>query len=267
MKISLINCRSLLNRSKLSRINFTLNPYLGCFHRCLYCYVPCFFQSLGKKCDQELKVKINAPQILSKELKRIKRGSIFISSSTDPYGPQEKKYQITRQCLVELLNFPGKIILLTKSPLVLRDLDLLKKIKNLEVGFSLSTLNEKIRKIFEPNASPIKERIFALKSLKKARVKIYVFVAPLLPYFTERKENLLPLFKELEKVNPSYLLIDRLNYQKFLEKKKEFRELFQKNHPFKKAFLDSQKKGYPLKLKRELKKILRNFSFTYQILF
>lgn len=158
-----------------------------------------------------LDIKINAPLLLQKEIKKRRVGTISLSTVTDPYQPIEKKYTITRQCLEILKLYDHPISILTKSALVIRDIDLFKSFSNLEVGLTITTDNECISKLFEPLASSIQNRINALKELKNNNIKTYVFIGPILPM---NAQNL------IEKISPytSYVLIDKLNY-KFISKK------------------------------------------------
>lgn len=150
-------------------------------------------------------VKINAPEILKKQMKRAARGTIIISSVTDAYQPIEAKYKLTRQCLEALLPYQFPIDILTKSPLVLRDMDLIKQFKDREVGITIPTDNEAIRNIFEPHAPSIDMRIQALKALHDNGIKTYAFIAPILPMNPETL---------LERIRPyaDSILIDRMNY-------------------------------------------------------
>ena len=125
--------------------------------------------------------KTNAPDMLIQQMKGLKNGSIIISSVTDPYQPVEARYQLTRKCLAILLEHTCSVSILTKSPLVLRDMDLIKKFRDIEVGITITTNEEKIRKMFEPNAPPIGARIHTLRKLHEQGIRTYVFIGPLLP--------------------------------------------------------------------------------------
>jgi len=104
-------------------------------------------------------VKVNAPYLLRKQLKRAKQGVVALSTVTDPYQPIEKKYRLTRKCLEALLETQFSVNLLTRSSLCLRDMDLFKQFKNIEVGLSITTHDERIRKMFEPNSPSIQSRV------------------------------------------------------------------------------------------------------------
>jgi len=134
-------------------------------------------------------IKVNAPEVLIKDIKRLKaKPTIFLSSVCDSYQPVEAKYKITRQCLEILSQFSFPIAILTQSKLVTRDIDLFKKFKEIEVGMSFITMNEKATRIFQPLAASPGERVKALKKLHQAGIKTYIHVGPILPYFTDFDE-------------------------------------------------------------------------------
>jgi DNA repair photolyase len=150
-------------------------------------------------------VKINAPEVLSKQLQRARRGTVWISSVCDPYQPLEAKYGLTRRCLKELLEKQFPVNIQTKSKLVLRDLDLLKNFKEIEVGFTITTNDEKIAKLFEPGASSIAERVKALEKLRASGIRTFAFIGPLLPGDPEK------LVADLAGL-VNRVFIDRMNY-------------------------------------------------------
>jgi len=150
-------------------------------------------------------VKVNAPLLLKKQLKRAKPGVVALSTVTDPYQPIEKKYQLTRRCLEALLEGEFSVNLLTRSPLCLRDIDLLKQFGNIEAGFSIATQDEGIRKILEPHSPSIDSRVKALRTLHREKIRTYAFVGPMLPL--DPKALVAMLEGAIDEV-----LIDRLNY-------------------------------------------------------
>jgi DNA repair photolyase len=149
-------------------------------------------------------VKINAPDLLSKEISRKPRGRVWISGVCDPYQPIEKRYELTRKCLEILVGGGWPATVQTKSPLVLRDEDLFKRGATVEVGLSIATADDDMRKLFEPNAPPIEERIKALGKLHHEGIRIYAMIAPMLPGAEGLASRL------SGKVD--YVLIDRMNY-------------------------------------------------------
>lgn len=201
MKINEIKVKSILSKSGIYGIDYSINPYRGCAHGCTYCYARFTHICRGgdpRDWGQFVNVKINAPQVLKRELTNAKKGNILISSVTDPYQALEGKYELTRKILEISSRKQFPVVILTKSPLVTRDIDLLKKFRYIEVGLTITTLKESIREIFEPNAPKIESRLNALGEIVEAGIPNYAFIAPLLPVISlnEIKELILE-FKEL----------------------------------------------------------------------
>jgi DNA repair photolyase len=199
-----IQSKTILSVSKI--YDYVINPYVGCQHACSYCYARFMKRFTGHKepWGEFVDVKINAADLLQVEIKKRKKGTVWISGVCDPYQPLEAKYKLTRKCLEILSQHDWPVVIQTRSPLVIRDLDVFKDMKDLEVGFSITTADDSIRELFEPYAPPIDKRINALDELHRAGIKTYAMIAPILP-----GAELLP--KALEgKVD--YILVDRMNY-------------------------------------------------------
>lgn len=214
--------RSVLSKSGISGMDYCINPYTGCSHGCKYCYATFMKRFTGhmEAWGAFVDVKMNAPEVLQRQMKTAARGNVMISSVTDPYQAIENQFKITRRCLEVLLAYQFPVSILTKSPLVLRDLDLIKKFKEIEVGMTITTDDDKMRAIFEPNAPSIESRIHALKELSENGIKPYAFIGPLLPMNPET------LAKEIGPYLQS-VLIDRMNYASKTRKLYEFRKLGQ----------------------------------------
>ena len=202
-----IKVKSVLTRSGIPGVDYCINPYVGCFHGCRYCYATFMKRFTGhtEAWGSFVDVKVNSPEVLQRQLQRKARGRVMISSVTDAYQPIEAKYKLTRKCLEVLLEHQFPVDILTKSPLVLRDLDLIKEFKDIEVGVTVTTNDEKIRKVFEPKAPSITARINTLKKLHNNGINTYAFIGPVLPMNPEAL---------LEKINPHVdsIIIDRMNY-------------------------------------------------------
>ena len=156
-------------------------------------------------------VKVNLIDVLAKELPKRKGGSVWLSSVCDPYQQPEAKYELTRRTIQLLSEYPKfTISILTKNTLVLRDLDLLKSIKDrVDVGFTITTFEEEAQRIFEPRASPVHERVEAARRIGEAGVPTWVFIAPMLPYVSEMElENGL---QQLQEAGVKRLMSDRYN--------------------------------------------------------
>ncbi len=201
--------REVLSKTILSKSQvypYVINPYTGCQHNCSYCYARFMKRFTGHKepWGQFVDVKINAPVLLRREITRESPDRVWVSGVCDPYQPLEGKYQLTRQCLEILAEHHWPVTIQTRSPLVLRDKDILSVMQDLEVGFSITTADDAIRKIFEPSAPPIRGRIDALAELHRAGLRTFVMIAPILPHAE-------PL-AELLAGNVDFYLTDRMNY-------------------------------------------------------
>ena len=132
MKIKKIKAKSIIVKSNLPEGDFVINPYIGCQHGCKYCYARFMKRFTGhtEPWGSFVDVKINAPDLIPKDTNKYKNKSIVISSVTDPYQPIERKYKLTRKILEKLVPFQPHLNLITKSDLVIRDIDLFKQFKN-----------------------------------------------------------------------------------------------------------------------------------------
>ena len=204
MKIKEIQAKSILSPSEI--YDYVINPYVGCQHGCSYCYARFMKRFTGHKepWGDFVDVKINTPDLLSKEIKRKRVGTVWVSGVCDPYQPLEARYKLTRECLEILVQHDWPVFVQTRSPLALRDLDVFKKAKDIEVGLSITTANDRIRKIFEPCAPPIQERLSAIETLHQNGIRTYVMIAPILP----EAENLI----EMLAGKVDYIILDRMNY-------------------------------------------------------
>jgi DNA repair photolyase len=208
-----IECKSVLTKSGITGVDYALNPYVGCAHGCVYCYAVFMKRFTGheEEWGTFVDVKVNAPDVLARQLKRAKPGNISFGTVTDAYQPLEREYGITRACLEALLEHPHPISILTKSPLVLRDLDLISKLRDVEVAFTITTLDEGVRRRFEPGASSIASRLNALRALSEAGIPTWAFCGPLLPGITDDEGSVDRLFVQLERAGVGYVLVDSLN--------------------------------------------------------
>ena len=206
MVVTEIFAKSILNKSGV--YDYCVNCYTGCQVNCVYCYARLFIKRFtghkepwGKFVD----VKVNAPEVLRKQLKRGKRGTVWISSVCDPYQPLERRYRLTRGCLQALVEKQFPVVIQTKSALVLRDVDILADFEEIEVGFTITTDDEKVARLFEPGASGISERINALKTLHQEGIPTFAMLGPLLPCNPEA------LVEHLQGI-ADRVIIDRMNY-------------------------------------------------------
>ena len=213
MIIKEIKCKRALNPCKIKGFDYTLNPYIGCPHGCVYCYARfmCRYRKEKEKWGEFVDVKINIPEVLEEQVKYLRPGVVMISSVTDAYQALEEKYQITRRCLKILAEHNFQIGLLTKSPLITRDIDVLKKFDHSahQPGFTITCLDERDAKNFENNAPSVESRLNALKKLNEAGISTFVFIGPFIPGISDK--NLEELFKRFNEAGVKTILIDKLN--------------------------------------------------------
>lgn len=210
MKIGETTCKSIINSSGIEGVHYAVNPYIGCTHACTYCYAKFMtrWHHKGEKWGSFVDVKMNAKECLLKDVEKRRKGVILLSSVTDPYQPAEKKYGVTKSLLEVLVDHDFPVEILTKSSLVTRDMALLSRFDEVEVGLTLTAFDEKVRKAFEPGASPIQERLDAMKLFSDAGIPTYAFLGPLLPFVSETGfEELLNRLAE----SVSRVIVDRLN--------------------------------------------------------
>ena len=209
VSIKEITAKSVLTASGIPGVDYCINPYVGCRHACRYCYASFMKRFTGhdEPWGSFVDVKVNAAEALKKQLRRAKSGNVILSSVTDAYQPAEARYRITRRCLEELQGSALSVSILTKSPLVLRDMDIFKKNPDgVEVGLSVTTDDDSVREAFEPGAPSVGLRIKALATLRENGIKTYAFIGPVLP---------MNPVKLADAVAPhvSSVIIDTMNYK------------------------------------------------------
>jgi DNA repair photolyase len=192
-------CKSALNPVRGMPFKWSLNPYMGCVHRCTFCYVRAFElradRPSGERYGHSIRVKVNVAEVLRKELRRPSWAGegVAIGAATDPYQPAEGRYGLTRSCLQELAAVANPFSLITRNPMIVRDLDVLQEAASrAEVGvvFSVPTLDEEVWRKTEPGTPPPHQRLRALSKLVDAGIKAGVGMAPILPGISDRPEQL-----------------------------------------------------------------------------
>ncbi|MDR1811380.1 MAG: radical SAM protein [Candidatus Fibromonas sp.] len=185
MIIKEVECGTAITKSKSPGADYVVNSYTGCTHKCIYCYAEYMKKFTNHSAEEwgefiDIKVfdKIKIP-------KDIENKHVLISSVTDPYNFCEMKYEKTKQILEELKGIDCHVEILTKSKNVLRDVELFKQFKSIEVGVSLNTVDDDFRKSTEPRASSVEDRIDVLKTLRENSIRNYLSISPIFPYLTD----------------------------------------------------------------------------------
>lgn len=205
-----IRCKSLLNCCSID--DYSFNCYLGCSHGCGYCYARFMqrFHPHNEAWGRFADVRVNAPQALTRQLRRLKPGSVFTCSACDGWQPVEEQYRLTRRCCELLLQAGFHLNILTKNRLVLRDLDILAG-RDACVGVTITTPDERWARIWEPGASSVAERVEILRQAKDAGLETAVMFGPLLPGISDTDSTLAKLFKLAADARVDRIWTDILN--------------------------------------------------------
>jgi len=192
-------CKVALNRVKGMAFGWSLNPYMGCVHRCTFCYVRAFERRADRPSDDRygtsIRVKVNIADVLRAELARPswKGEGVAIGAATDPYQPAEGRYKLTRACLEVLRDAGQAFSIITRGPMIVRDVDLLAEASrraDVSVTFSVPTVDDDVWRTTEPGTAPPRQRLRALKTLVEAGVRASVGMAPLLPGLSDHPSSI-----------------------------------------------------------------------------
>ena len=193
-----IEAKGALNRVQGMPFEWSLNPYVGCEHACNYCFARAYNaryreRDVGEAFDRNIEIRTNFVERLRNELRRRPHGSVAIGTATDPYQPIEGKYRLTRGCLEALVDFPMPTGIVTKGPLVVRDIDVLQRLDaktDLTVYFSVPSVDEDVARKTDPGTAPPRQRLRALRMLREAGIDAAVLCMPVLPGITDSEESL-----------------------------------------------------------------------------
>jgi DNA repair photolyase len=212
-------CRSALNRVTGMPFRWSLNPYTGCAHRCTFCYVRAFERRAdrpsGDEYGRSIRVKVNVADVLRAELARPSWAfeGIAIGAATDPYQPAEGRYRVTRACLDALADARNPFSLITRSPMIVRDLDVLKAAAErakVSIAFSVPTLDPEVWRATEPGTAPPEQRLRALRRLAEAGIEAGVGMAPILRGISDRPEQLEAVIRAAREAGASGVWVNLL---------------------------------------------------------
>jgi DNA repair photolyase len=206
-----VTCKSLLNRRSRGG-SYSFNCYTGCSHGCVYCYARFMqrFHPHREAWGEFVDVKRNAPEVLGRQLRRLRPGSVFTCSACDGWQPVEEHYQLTRRCCQLLLEAGFDLEILTKSELILRDLDVLER-GDVRLGVTITTPDESQARLWEPRASSVAARIRVLREAKAAGLETAVMFGPLLPGLSDTPAALGELFSIAAATDVDQIWTDALN--------------------------------------------------------
>lgn len=265
-----IKAKTILTKCSIPGIDYVINPYIGCRFACKYCYASFMGRFVGKSIydwGDYVYAKVNAPELLKKEVVKLKdkgKGKeIFFSSVTDPYQGDEGRYRLTRQCLQILsdFDFQGVVSILTKSNLVIRDIDIFKKLKHVVVGLTVTSTNDGISRYFEKNAPGVSVRLKTLKVLNDNNINTYAFIGPLLPHFVAQTDELEKLFKAIKETGTKDIFIEHLNLTKYI-RLRLYKEMKDVDKNILDKFYSSQSKNYRFELEEKINKLIKKYQMT-----
>ncbi len=205
-----VRCKTLLNRCHIE--DYSFNAYTGCDHGCVYCYARFMqrFHPHAEPWGTFVDVKINAPEVMVRQVRRLAPGWVFVSSACDGWQGVEADYQLTRRCCRILLDVGFRLGILTKNDRVLRDLDIFEG-RPVRLGVTLTTLDEATARMWEPGASPVARRIEVLRRAHEAGMETAVMFGPLLPGLSDSDEALANLFAVAAEQKVDHIWTDALN--------------------------------------------------------
>jgi DNA repair photolyase len=205
-----VSCKTLLNRGGIG--DYSFNCYVGCAHACGYCYARYMqrFHPHAEAWGGFVDVKINATAVLARQIRRLPPGDVFTCSACDGWQPVEEHYRLTRECCRLLLAAGFHLDILTKNRLVLRDLDILAG-RNVRVGVTITTPDERWAAIWEPGASSVADRLDVLRQCKAAGLRTAVMFGPLLPEISDTEAALARLFALAAEAGVDKIWTDALN--------------------------------------------------------
>lgn len=270
LKISEVTCKNALVRSRIEGMDYALNPYTGCQHACLYCYADFMkkYTNHGEPWGEFVDVKINIVDRLKAQIRKAKPGVVMVGTVTDAYQPLEKELCLTRRCLEILADSDFPVSVQTKSDLVLRDVDVLRKMKDKEVGLTVTCPDPAVQRSFEPGASDLKRRLKALNRLNQEGIPTFAFVGPILPFFSDHEESVRSLFGKLDQAKIKSICLDKMNYLKGKWRKISpvLRERFPRAVRFYEGVMTDEE-SYADWLRNNLTSVASEFSFDLHVLF
>jgi DNA repair photolyase len=205
-----VRCKSLLNRTSIDGYSF--NCYVGCSHGCGYCYARFMqrFHPHDERWGEFVDVKVNAAEVLARQLRRLEPGEVFTCSACDGWQPVEREFRLTRECCRLLLKAGFRLSILTKSSIVLRDLDIFAG-RDVRLGVTITVPDESLARIWEPDASSVSDRVKILRRAKSAGLETVLMFGPLLPEISDTEEALARLFTLAAGTDVDLVWTDMLN--------------------------------------------------------
>lgn len=217
MRITEAKASTACSPSRLPGLDWALNPYRGCRHGCVYCYSPDVLRlDSMEEWGDFLDVRKNIPTLVAREKKGLK-GTVGLGTVTDPYQPAEERYMLSRYCLEQLAVSGCRVCVQTKSDLVTRDIDILGRMKDAEVGITVTTMDPDLATLLEPGAPCPERRLAAVGELSDAGIRAWVFLGPVIPGINDSKESLARVVDAAARADAGKIIYDRLRIKPLLK--------------------------------------------------
>lgn len=273
MGIKEIFAKNIIVKSKLPDADYVINPYTGCAFACIYCYA----SFMGRFVNQPIEnwgnyvyIKVNSIDLFKSEIKTFLMSknapSFLLSSVTDPYQGVEAKYKLTQGILQIIAEeqYTGLISILTKSPMVLRDIEILKRIPKLEVGMTITSTKDKVSKWAEIKAPRISQRLDALKILKENGIKTYAFIGPIFPHYIKKLHELEHIFQSLAEIKVDSIFVEHINLNKYILKRMSD-QLLEEDNDVQNLYQDAKTKEHRLQLDEFCEKIIKKYNLNLRL--
>ncbi len=273
MKIQEVQAKSILVASLLPNTDYVLNPYTGCSFGCSYCYASFMGRFVGESIaswGEYVYVKMNAVELLEQDLVRWspkrRTRTLLLSSVTDPYDGIESKYRLTRGLLGVLAReqYPGTVSILTKSPLVLRDIDLLLTLPDVEVGMTVTTTDDRLSRFLEVRAPLASRRLKTLTELTRRGVRTYAFVGPLLPHFCVQPALLEKLIASIAAAGVTCVYVEHMNLKPYI-RERLCRHLQDEPQEVRSIYAAAATKSHRQELDRMIASLLNRYGLTLRL--
>jgi len=230
MRIMEVKASTACSPSKLPGLDWALNPYRGCQHACVYCYSADILRMKPDDWGSFVDVKKNLPVLLSKERKK-RPGVMGLGTVTDPYQPAEDDFMVSRFCLEQLAFGDSKVCVQTKSDLVTRDIDILTRMNDPEVGITITTMDPETARMLEPGAPEPEKRMAAVKKLANAGIRTWVFLGPIIPGINDSYDSMGQVIRAARESGAEKIIYDHLRLKPILQERLMSRLGYEKAHP------------------------------------
>lgn len=273
MEVKEITAKTIIVKSKLPDTDYVINPYTGCAFGCIYCYASFMGRFVNQPIDNwgnYVYVKVNSIDLfkneIKKHLKSQRNPSFLLSSVTDPYQGAEAKYKLTKGILeiIAQEQYEGHTSILTKSAMVIRDMEILKRIPNIEVGMTITSTKDNVSKWAEIKAPRVSQRLEALKTLKENGIKTYAFIGPIFPHYIKELHELESIFQSLADINVDSIFIEHINLSRYILNRMAC-QLAEENRGIQNVYKEAKTEEHRLELDEFCQEMVKKYNLNLRL--